>query len=166
MNILLAYSSLTGNTEYYCKEAIKDIKEEYNIDVLTVKETKNYDDYDLIIVGFWVDKGTANKEAKKFIQKIKNKKVALLGTLGAAPDSEHGLKVVKNVGELVDPSNEYLGVRLARGKVAEKLIKRIKILPLPRKIKDQMYEASIHSREPNAEEIREANNFVKNCLKQ
>lgn len=166
MKVLMAYSSRSGNTEYFCNEVYKNIKDTCaNIDIVKVKDVGDYETYDLIVAGFWVDRSTANAEAMKFIKKIQGKKVALLGTLGASPDSEHAAKVKENVKELIHESNRYLGVRLARGKVDEKMIKRIKWIPLvPKKIKERMYETSIHSREPNAEEIAEASAFIKSIL--
>ncbi len=164
MKALLAYSSRTGNTEKLCKGVAQAIGEQIDIDLMTVKEIKDFDDYDLIMIGFWVDKGSANKEAKKQIVKLKNKRVLLLGTIGAAPDSEHGQKVYKTVNNLVDPSNDYLGVFLARGKVDPKLAKSIKFLPLPSGIKKQMEEASAGSRATNDQDIANAVEFVRSVL--
>ncbi len=165
MKVLMAYSSRTGNTEKLCKGVAKAIGEQVDIDLMTVKEITSFDHYDVIIIGFWVDKGSANKEAKKQIVKLKNKRVLLLGTIGAAPDSEHGQKVYKNVTQLVDDSNDYLGAFLARGKVDPKLAKSIKFLPLPSGIKKQMEEASTGSRETNEQDIANAVEFVKSVLK-
>ncbi len=166
MNTLLAYSSLTGNTKKLCSGVYEKLKNETDIEILTVKESKNlnFDDYDNIIVGFWIDKGTANKEARKFISKIKNKPLLFLATLGASPDSEHGQKVMKTVPTLSDESNQFKGAFLSRGKVDPKLTKRIKFLPLTSSIKQQMYDASISSREPNDEDIENGYNFVKKAL--
>ncbi len=165
MKILMAYSSMTGNTKYFCTEVYKNLKDKYDIDLMELKDVNSYDGYDLLIMGFWIDRATANKEAKKFIRKIKHKKIAFLATLGASPDSEHADRVRRTVVELVDGSSEYLGISLARGKVAEKLLKRIKFLPLPKKIKDQMYDSSVNSREPNQEEIDQATTFIKGLIK-
>ncbi len=165
MKVLLAYSSRTGNTEKLCKGVANAIGDQFDIDLMTVKEIDNFDDYDVIIIGFWVDKGSANKEAKKQIVKLKDKRVILLGTIGAAPDSEHGQKVYKTVNQLVDPSNDYLGSFLARGKVDPRLAKSIKFLPLPSGIKDQMAEASATSRATNEQDIANAVEFVKSVLK-
>ncbi len=164
MKTLIAYSSVTGNTKKLCEGVYNNLKEDLDITISTVKEMPSAEDFDTVIIGFWVDKGTANKEAKKVIKNIKNKKVILLGTLGAAPDSPHGQKVLKNVAELPDSSNEYLGAFICRGKVDEKLTNRIKFLPLPKKIKDQMYESSINSRETNEDDIANGTAFVKPLL--
>ncbi len=160
MKIVIAYSSKTGNTKKLCTGVYDRLKERYDVDITTVKELGSLDNYDIIIPGFWVDKGTANREAKKFITKIRNKKVALLGTLGASPDSEHGDKVRVNIEKLIDSSNEYLGVFLSRGKVNEKLIKRIKFLPLSSEIRQKMYDSSVSSREPNEEDMENGTNFL------
>ncbi len=164
MKVLITYSSRTGNTKKVCDAAYDEIKGLAEVDYLTVKEVQSIEEYDVVVVGFWVDKGTANKEAKKFIEKIRGKKVALLGTLGAPPDSFHGDKCRKNVKELVDSSNEYLGVVLARGLVDPKLTKMIKFLPLNKEIREQMYQSSITSREPNEEELKAARDFIKSAL--
>ncbi len=164
MKVLLAYSSRTGNTERLCKGVHQALGEQYDIALMKVSEVKNYDDYDVVMIGFWVDRGTANKEAKKQIEKLRDKRVILLGTIGAAPDSEHGQKVVKNVAQLVDASNQYLGVFLARGLVDPKLAGKIKFLPLPSGIKRQMEEASAGSRATNEQDIANAVEFVKPLL--
>ncbi len=165
MKILVAYSSKTGNTKKVCTGVYDALKDEFDIDIKTVKEVKSYDEYDVIVPGFWVDKGTANREARKFIEKIRNKKVVLVGTLGADPDSYHGDKSKANVSELVDASNDYKGVFLSRGKVNEKLIHAIKFLPLSSDIRQQMYDSSISSREPNEQDLKNAADFVRNALK-
>ncbi len=162
--VLITYSSKTGNTKKLVTEAVALLGEGYDIDIKTIKETGDYDEYDLIVPAFWIDKGTANKEAKKFIEKIRNKNVGFLATLGASPDSEHGEKVKKNVPMLSHESNNYMGFVLARGKVDPKLTARLKFLPLPSSIKDQMYEASISSREPNEAEFKEAAEFLKSAI--
>ncbi len=161
MKILIAYSSLTGNTKTLCEGVYNKLKEHHNVELKTVKEVSNIDDYDMIMPGFWADKGTANKECRKFIEKIRNKKVLLLGTLGAAPESLHGDKVREKSSQLVDSTNEFLGVFIARGKVSEKLINRIKFLPLTKKIREEMYEASINSRETNEDDVNNALEFIR-----
>ncbi len=164
MNILITYSSRTGNTKKLCEGVYNSLKDKFNMDIEPLNKKTEYEKYDTVVVGYWVDKGTANAQAKKFITKIRNKNVVLLGTLGASPDSEHGHKTRKNVGNLIDESNYYLGVFLARGKVDPKLTKKIKLLPLPKKIKDQMYESSINSRETNEQDIENAVVFLEKAL--
>ena len=54
-----------------------------------VKEApENLADYDTVFVGFWVDRGTANKEAAKLIETLKNPNIVFFATLGMYADSE------------------------------------------------------------------------------
>ncbi len=164
MKILIAYSSRTGNTKKLCTGVYEGIKEEHDVTLCDVKEYTASDAYDLTVFGFWVDRGTANKEARKRIESIKNNNVALLGTIGAAPDSEHGKKVYGRVPQLVDVSNRFLGVFLSRGKIDPKLQSKIKFLPLPGGIKKQMEEACIGAHEPNETDIANAVSFLKDAI--
>lgn len=161
MKILIAYSSMTGNTKTLCEGVYNALKEHHDVVISDVKNAPDYKDFDFIIPGFWADRGTANKEARKFIEDIREKYVLLLGTLGADPSSEHGDHVRENTEALVDSSNKFLGVFIARGKVSEKLIKRLKFLPVPKHVREQMYEASINSRETNEEDVKNAIDFIK-----
>ncbi len=164
MKILIAYSSRTGNTEKLCTGVYEGIKDEYDVTLCNVKACKDYDSYDLLVLGYWVDRGTANKEARKVIESIRNKNVALLGTIGAAPDSEHGQKVYSRVPGLVDASNQFLGAFMTRGKIDPKLQSKIKFLPLPGSIRKQMEDACIGTHEPNETDITNAVNFVKGAI--
>ena len=80
---LVVYSSLTGNTKAVA-EKIFDIIEG-DKEIVSINNIKNVDtdNFQKIIIGFWVDKGTADKRTKDFIKTLSNKKIAFLGTLGA-----------------------------------------------------------------------------------
>ncbi len=162
--ILIAYSSKTGNTKKLCDGVYEHLKNDFNITLTKISEVKDYAQYDIIIPAFWVDKSYPNRESKKFIQKIKNKKVFLIGTLGADPESFHGSKTKKNSGSLINSSNEYLGVFLSRGKVNPILTNKIKFLPLTSKIKEEMYQASITSREPNEIDMKNGAEAIKQAI--
>ena len=41
--------------------------------------------YDLVFAGFWVDKGTANKEARDVLGTLHNPHIALFATAGVPP---------------------------------------------------------------------------------
>ena len=80
MNILITYSSKTGNTEKLATGIYKNINEEHGltVEIKPLAQVKCTENYDAILIGYWVDKGGPNEEAKKFMEKIKNKK----GNLG------------------------------------------------------------------------------------
>lgn len=165
MKTLVAYSTKTGNT--------KKVAEAIN-EVIDGSEIKNIDDinnldYDLVIVGAWIDKGTANKEAIDFIEKLENKKVAFFFTLGAYPDSDHAKDCVKRIEELfIKNNNELIGHYLCQGAVDPKLIEFMKKQfpvdhphgPNPERIK-RWTDASTH---PNLEDLENAKSKFKSII--
>ncbi len=164
MKILIAYSSNTGNTKKLATGLYEALKTNYDIDIADIKEKPSTEGFDLVMPAFWVDKGTTDNSSKKFIKTLRNKKIIYLGTLGAKPESEHGQKVRNNIPKLLDSSNELLGIFLANGLVNPKLTARIKFLPLPKGIKDKMYESSINSRATNDEDVSDCVEYVRNIL--
>lgn len=157
MKILLTYSSKTGNTKKVA-DAIYEVMPENTV-YTSINHDINLDEFDTVIVGFWVDKGLPNSEAKEFIEKIKGKKVGIFGTLGAYPDSDHAKKTLKRTRELLEPENKVVGEFLCQGKVDPKLTERFKKFPeghphyLDEARKKRHEEASKH---PNEEDFNNA----------
>jgi flavodoxin len=127
MRTLIVYSSLTGNTKMVA-EAIREVFGD-EADIFSVEQAPAPDGYDLVAVGFWVDRGTADKKTQAYLSRLKNKKVALFATLGADPDSEHARNSLKDVVSLMDAGNQLVGDFICQGKVDPKLIENFKKLP-------------------------------------
>ena len=127
MNILLTYSSKTGNTKKVAK-AIYEILPKDSI-ICPIEEEPSFKDFDLILIGFWVDRGLPNANAKKFMEKINGKKIGIFGTLGAYPDSQHARDTIKRTKELLEPANEVVAEFLCQGKIDPKLTEKFKSLP-------------------------------------
>ena len=85
MKILVVYSSKTGNTKKIA-DAIFEILPEPK-EIYSVQDAPPPEGYDFIAAGFWVNKGTADNAAQKYMKTIKGKKVGLFATLGAYPNS-------------------------------------------------------------------------------
>lgn len=166
MKILLAYSSRTGNTKKVA-EGVYEVLPDESL-MVPIDEGIDPNKFDLIIVGFWVDKGMADEKAKKYMEQIKGKKVAVIGTLGAYPDSNHAKKTMIRVRELLERENEVVAEFLCQGKVDPKLIERFKDLPpdhphgMTEERRKRHEEASKH---PNEDDIREAQEIFKNLIK-
>lgn len=125
--ILVTYSSKTGNTE---KVAIAISEAIENSELLKMKDVKDINQYDGIVVGYWADKGIANKEAVEFLKKINNKKCGLFATLGAYPDSEHSKDVINyGIDVLENQGNEILATFICQGKIDPKLTEMFKSFP-------------------------------------
>jgi flavodoxin len=126
MKVLLTYSSRTGNTEKVAK-AIREVVPAGTA-FYKISDAPGPEEFDIVIVGFWIDKGKPNKEALDYLLTVKNKKTAFFFTLGARPDSPHGQKCIEEVRALFR-DNLLLGEFVCQGKIDEKLIESFKSFP-------------------------------------
>lgn len=127
MKTLIAYSSKTGNTRKVGEAVLKAFPQGEIRDISEVKDIHNYD---LIVVGTWIDKGTADTKALKFIETIENKKVAYFFTLGAYPDSKHAEDCIGAIDKLfTERGNEILGRFHCQGAIDPKLTAWMSTLP-------------------------------------
>lgn len=124
MKTLVVYSSLTGNTKMV-GEAIAEVFAP-NCDIYKVEDNPDFADYDLVIVGYWVDKGTADAKAADYLKSIRNSKVAIFATLGAEPDSQHAIDSLQNGIDMLDESNTVMGRFICQGKIDPKLLEAMK----------------------------------------
>lgn len=123
MKILVTYSTKTGNTKKIAEQIHKALD---NSELFDISEVKNLD-YDLIVVGTWIDKATADLKALEFIKTIKDKKVAFFFTLGAYSDSNHAQDCIKNIKNLFEENNNtVLGHYHCQGAIDPKLIEFMK----------------------------------------
>lgn len=130
MNILVAYSSSTGNTKKLAEGIYNNIvnNKKLSINISSIKDVESIDNYEAILVGYWVDKGGPNREAEEFMKRIINKKVGIFATLGAYPDSEHAFNSLIRGEEIVKHNNQVIGKYICQGAVSPKLIERFKSL--------------------------------------
>ncbi|HIX84549.1 MAG TPA: flavodoxin family protein [Candidatus Megamonas gallistercoris] len=124
MKSLIVYSSLTGNTKMV-GEAIAEVLAP-DCDIFKVEDNPDYRGYDLVVVGYWVDKGTADAKAAAYLKSVKNSKVAVFATLGAEPETEHAQKSLQNGIDMLDSSNELMGKFICQGKIDPKLLEMMK----------------------------------------
>ena len=155
---LVVYSSLTGNTKAVGEKIFEIIEGEKNI---------NIDEFNRVIVGFWVDKGSADKKTKGFIKSLSNKEIGYFGTLGADPESKHGNDVRERLTKLCSERNNLIGGFLCRGKIDPKLVEKMGKFPLnlihpltPERLQ-RIEDAKSH---PNEKDFQEAQNYFKNIL--
>ena len=123
MKALVVYSSLTGNTKMVAEAVAQVLMPDCTL--CAVEDNPNSADYDLVAVGYWVDRGTADKKAAAYLQTIKNADVALFVTIGADPQSEHARKSVENGIAMLDTSNRLRGTFICQGKIDPKLIENM-----------------------------------------
>lgn len=130
MKIGLVYSSKTGNTKSVAKEIFKELDQASSIFSVEDFDLSSIDDYDFLILGFWVDKGYPDKKALELIKNIKNKNLAYFLTLGAYPDSEHANNVLERTeGLLKEKGNNVYGHFICQGRLAKSLEEQFKKFP-------------------------------------
>jgi len=125
MKTLVTYSSKTGNTSKVADAIHQAIP---NADIFPVEQAPDPNDYDLIFVGFWVDKGTADEKAATYLRCINGKPVALFATLGAYPDSNHARESLDSATALI-PSCKVIDRFICQGAIDPKLIAWMSQLP-------------------------------------
>ncbi|HCQ5682955.1 TPA: flavodoxin family protein [Clostridioides difficile] len=170
MKSLILYSSLTGNTKKIaCSiyDAIQGKKEIKNISEL-VDDSIDYENYDIVFLGYWVDKGICDKNSKQVLENIHNKKIALFGTMGASTKGSYGASIIEKIQSIIPKDNEILGSFICQGKIAEGLkVKYKEMLKLSsdnEHIRQQLNNHEESQSHPDEQEIYEANVFAKNMM--
>lgn len=164
MKGIIIYSSRTGNTKRMAEKIYDILKDKYEMtikDINDVEDERETKEYEFVLLGAWIDKGTVDNKAMKFLKKVENEKVGLFATLGAMPDSEHGKKVIKNLKELLK-NKESLGEYICPGLVDSDLINKLEGITgkvVPKKVKEKMIKTSLESRRATEEELIGAGNY-------
>ena len=157
MKALIVYSSRTGNTEKICRAAAEVIP---GCDVFPVGDAPAPDGYDLVGVGYWVDKGMPDKDAAAYLERLSGVRVALFGTLGAWPDSDHAREcIVKGEALLEGRNNTVFGTFLCQGKVDPRIVEMMqkmgdKVHPMTEERTARLAEAAKHPDENDCENAR------------
>ena len=161
MKGIIIYSSKTGNTKRMAKKIHEALKDKYQMEIEDIIDSPDVEDYDFVLLGGWIDRGTLEGKALKYLNQIKNKNIGLFATLGAMPDSEHGKKVICNLKDLLK-DRESLGQYICPGQVDPKMIEKLKGIKgvvVPKKIKEKMIDTSLKSRKATEEELLKAANY-------
>lgn len=155
MKILVTYSSKTGNTKKLA-EGIFEGLGDMDKTILPMKDATDISDYDIVLAGYWVDKGGANTEAAEYLKTIKGKKVGLFATLAFWPDSEHAYKSILAGEALVKEENHVIGKYICQGKIDQKMVEMFLKMPegnphRPTPEKEKRY--AISANHPSAADI-------------
>lgn len=169
MKILVVYSSLTGNTEKIAQAIFSGLPA--GSTCRPVAEAPAPDGFDLVVAGFWVDKGQADELMRAYLSKTKNMKLAFFFTLGDYPDGDHAAQVAAATKKMLEKNgNEVLGFFPCQGKVDPVFLERMKkMLPpdhphalMSPARKARLDEAAKH---PNETDLLNARNFIEGLLK-
>lgn len=128
MKILVTYSSKTGNTKRLA-EGIFEGLGDMDKTILPMSEVESLEIYDMVLAGYWVDKGSVNAEAAEFLRSIEGKKVGIFATLAFWPDSEHGENSIRAGEALVKEKNHVIGRYICQGSIDPHMRELFKKMP-------------------------------------
>ena len=167
MKSIVIYSSLTGNTKQVA-EAITSVLPEGTPCVAMKELPSDIASYELVFAGFWVDKGTANKEARDVLGTLHNPHIALFATAGVPPHTEHAKQSLINAAACLPEGVVPVDTFICQGKVDSKVIEMMyKMFPKGHSHgqsadRDARHkQAAVH---PNEDDCKAARQFAKHVL--
>jgi flavodoxin len=163
LKTLVVYSTLTGNTRAVAEAVAEGLGA--GTALADVKAAPAPEGYDLVVSGFWVDKGRADAASLEYLGRIRDRKAAFFFTLGAYPDSPHADSVEKGAREgLEKGGNAVIGSFRCQGKVDPNLLEEMKRKLPPGHPHAQMTDErrallDEAARHPDAEDLKRAREF-------
>ena len=106
----VVYNSLAGNTKLLA-DTIKNV-------------LPDNDNDDIVFVGFWTDKGTADSKTIEYLSSLRDKKIFLFGTCGFGGSVTYFDRILTNVKSNIDSSNEIIGEYMCQGKMPSSVRER------------------------------------------
>ncbi|MBS5522803.1 MAG: hypothetical protein KHX56_11090 [Clostridiales bacterium] len=122
MKVQVIYSSLSGRTEILAKAIANGISEKYICTLHNLKDGAPELDADVVLLGYWVDKGGPNKEMKEFMEKVSGKAVGVFCTLGAYADGAHAVHSITAGVNIVKENNTVIGSYVCNGALSKEII--------------------------------------------
>ena len=111
----IVFSSMTGNTKELA-DAIREILPEETLDYFGLCKDADPQS-EILYIGFWTDKGTADESTSDFLKQLRGKQVFLFGTAGFGGSEEYFNKILKTVQKDLHSSNTVIGSFMCQGKM-------------------------------------------------
>lgn len=121
-NYSIVFSSSTGNTKKLA-DAVYEILPKDKCDYFGENDSK-IPPSDLLYIGFWTDKGSADTKTLELLAKLKNKKIFLFGTAGFGGSDVYFEKILRQVKQSIDSSNAVIGEYMCQGKMPQSVRER------------------------------------------
>lgn len=167
MKLLVVYSSMTGNTRKVAEAIAGAVPDSV---LLPVEAEPSSDGFDLVAAGYWVDKGMPDAKSRAWLEKAKGCRIALFGTLGAWPDSEHAKESMRRAAELVESperGNTVCGSWICQGRVDPHVIEAMQkmapnVHPMTPERRARLEEAAKH---PDESDLASAREFISRTIR-
>ncbi len=122
MKHLVIYSSETGNTEKLANIIGESLAT--NFDISHIDMAPDPYSYDILFVGYRLNKGSLDENLKDYLSNIQGKKIFLFGTMGANPSSPYGTITKKNIENSFNQNNTVIGHFLCQGQISNQIMDR------------------------------------------
>ncbi len=114
MNYSIMFKSVTGNTELLANTVLH---------ALPLKKCTYFGGFnkseveksDIIFVGFGAENDTCTEDVAEFLKTLKNKRIALFGTVNAANENGYFDSIISKVAENISSENEIVGGFICKG---------------------------------------------------
>lgn len=127
MKTLITYSSKTGNTKMIAEAILEVLPKDTKIAL--IEEDIDPNKFEIILIGFWVDKTLADEKIRNYTKRVKGKKIGIFATLGEYPDTQHAKDALKGMRDLLEVENEVIKEFICQGKIDSKITEYFETLP-------------------------------------
>jgi flavodoxin I len=123
MKSLVVYSSQTGNTQKLAESVYAALPGEKEI--WLVDEAPAPENFDVVAAGFWLQAGKPDPKAAAYLARVKNTRLFLFATHGAAAGSAHARNAMDHARNLA-PDASVIGTFSCQGEVSPKVLEKIR----------------------------------------
>ncbi len=166
MKYAVLYSSKTGNTKQLsdCLMGLLGNKAR----CIEMTPGMPAPEEDLLLIGYWVDKGTCPEEVKELLQRLEGKKILFFATAGFGQTQSYFSQIAAGVEALAKENNEVLGSFFCQGRMPEGIRARYEAM-LRENPEDKKARVFLHNFEqalchPNAEDLKNLLDFAVRLL--
>jgi len=154
--ILVTYISWTGNTKKVADAIFETLGGDKTIK--TLDEAQNFDEYDLIFIGFPVHSHSVPFKTEELIKRIPpGKKIALFSTHGSLTGSRLSREALEHA-SILATSSKILGTFTCRGKVSLQALEVLSKSPEHKAWVEMAASAQTH---PDEHDLEDARSFAK-----
>ncbi len=121
MKVQIIYNSLSGKTQQLAEFLYSGLEADEK-SIHNLKDGVPMLNGDVLLLGYWVDKGGPNKTMKAFMETLEGKNVGIFCTLGYYADSSHGVGAIQAGVDMLKEKNIILGSYVCNGAVSEAVI--------------------------------------------
>ena len=166
MKLLVVYSSQTGNTKKVAEAIARAVPGSVIHPVEEAPSAAAARAFDLVAAGYWVDKGMPDAKCRAWLETLEGCRIALFGTLGAWPDSDHAKECQAKAAALVtnpERGNTVCGSWLCQGRIDPQVIEAMQkmapnVHPMTPERKARIEEAVKH---PDEKDLAAAGEFIR-----